>query len=305
MTKAVVFERYGAPDVLKTVDVDIENPGHGELMIAVAAAGVQPFDALFRRGDVRQFAPAQFPQQLGNEFAGTVVDCGQGVDGIEVGDHVLGWAEQRCYAQHLVVDATQVVAKPAEMPWQDAGVISASGQTASTALDILGVGPGETVLIHAAAGGVGSYAVQLAVARGANVIGTARPANHEYLSSLGATPVAYGAGLIERVRALAPDGVDSALIAVGTTEAFTASVELVPRSDHIATVAYSSAAMKYGIRVISTDRSQARLRALTEAYSSGALATEIQAVYDLDLAVAAHEAIETGHVRGKLALVVS
>jgi enoyl reductase len=305
MSKTVVFDSYGDPDVLHIADMPTGDPGPGELLVAVAAAGVQPFDALFRSGGTRQFAPATFPQRLGNEFAGTVVGRGPDVDNFAVGDDVLGWADRRCYAEHVAVPAAQAVHKPASMPWPAAGVISASGQTASTALDVLDVRQGETLLVHAAAGGVGSYVVQLAVMRGATVIGTASGANHEYLEKLGAIPVSYGEGLSARVRALAPKGVDAALVAVATREAFATSAELVHARDRIGTIAFGPAAAEYGVRMISTERSSSRLEYLVDAYAAGTLATEIQQAYPLRQAAEAHRAIETGHARGKLVLTVS
>src|SRR5262249_32748878 len=150
-----------------------------------------------------------------------------------VGDEVLGWVASSAYADHVLAGADDFVAKPEAMSWAEAGVLSASGQTAATVLADLGVGPGETLLVHAAAGGVGSYAVQLARARGATVIGTASPANHGYLRSLGAIPVAYGDGLVERVRAAVPQGVDAALVAASTMDALRASLELVADKQRI------------------------------------------------------------------------
>lgn len=302
MSTAVVFETYGDPDVLHTIDAAPQTPGPGELQIAVEAAGVQPFDALFRSGAIRQFAPARFPQRLGNEFAGTVTAVGDGVHEFALGDEVLGWAVQTCYAEHIVTSSAQVVPKPATMPWTDAGVLPASGQTASTALDVLGCDPGDTILIHAAAGGVGSFAVQIAVARGATVIGTASGRNHDYLRSLGAIPVEYGAGLTDRVHRAAPKGIDAALVAVSDVDALTVSAKVVRDLSRIGVIAYSPHAARLGIQTISTDRSTARLAGLTDLYVAGTLRISIQETYPLEHAADAHRAIETGHVRGKIAL---
>jgi enoyl reductase len=219
MSSTVVFDEYGGPDVLHVADLPAPVPGPGQVRVAVRAAGVQPFDALFRSGAARQWVPATFPQRLGNDFAG-VVDIAGGR--FAVGDEVLGWAMLCAYSEHVVVGVDDIVRKPAAMPWPEAGALSASGQTAGTALTALGVADGETVLIHAAAGGVGSLAAQIALARGARVIGTASARNHDYLRTLGAEPVAYGDGLVERLRTLAPDGVDAALDASGTVEALQA-----------------------------------------------------------------------------------
>jgi enoyl reductase len=290
MSRAVVFDRYGDPDVLHVIDTEAPRPGRGQIGVAVKAAGVQPFDALFRSGAARQWVPATFPQRLGNEFAGIAED----------GTEVLGWAMLGSYAEHVVVGVDDVVPKPAGMPWEEAGVLSASGQTAASALTQLGVKAGETVVIHAAAGGVGSFAVQIARARGATVIGTASRHNHDYLRELGAIPVEYGDGVAERIRAATPSTVDVALDASGTVEALEASREF---TDRVGTVAWQPAADQLGVRRLSTERSAAQLRELTALYEAGRLRVEIQQAYPLDEAAQAHRAIETGHVRGKLVLV--
>lgn len=302
MSRAVVFDRYGPPEVLHVVDSTPPEPGAGQVRVRVRAAGVQPFDALFRRGEAHQWVRATFPQRLGNEHAGVVDAVGDGVTGWRTGAEVLGWAMLSSYAEHVVVGVHDIAAKPPGMAWEQAGVLSASGQTAATALTALGVGEGDTVLVHAAAGGVGSFAVQLAAVRGATVIGTASPRNHDYLRTLGAIPVAYGDGLAERVRAAAPAGVDAALDASGTVAALHASVELVGDRDRIGTVAFQPAADQLGVRRLSTDRSVTQLSGLTELWAAGKLQVVIQRAYPLGEVAQAHRAIETGHVRGKLVL---
>jgi enoyl reductase len=304
MSRAVVFARYGGPEVLEVLDVEAPAPGPGRVLVSVRAAGVQPFDALFRSGAAHQWAPATFPQRLGNEFAGVVEAVGEGVTGWRAGQPVLGWAMLSAYGEHVVVGADEIVAKPVAMPWAEAGVLSASGQTAAAALAALGVGKDDTVLVHAAAGGVGTFAVQIARARGATVVGTASPRNHGYLRELGAVPVAYGDGLVERVRAAVPAGVDAALDASGTVAALRASLQLVEDRGRIGTVAYQPAADELGVRRLSTERSAARLSQLTDLYTADKLRISIQREYPLDEAAEAHRAIETGHVRGKLVLAV-
>jgi enoyl reductase len=205
------------------------------------------------------------------------------------------------YVDTVVVPASQAAAKPAAMPWPEAGVLTASGQTADTALDELGAGPGDTLLIHAAAGGVGSFAPQLAVARGAAVIGTASERNHEYLRSLGATPVSYGPGLEDRVRAAAPDRVTAVLDAFGG-EALDVSVRIVEDKTRIVTIADWSAPARLGIRRIGTDRSAARLGKLTRLYADGKLIIPVWKTPSLEKAADAHREVETRHVRGKVAL---
>lgn len=303
MSKALVFSQYGAPDVLHVIDVEPAQPGPAQVRVSVKAAGVQPFDSLFRSGAAHQWMPAVFPQRLGNEFAGIVDAVGAGVEEVVVGDEVFGWAMVTSYAEHVVVPTSDIVSKPASMPWLDAGVLAASGQTAMTALDLLGVGEGDTVLIHAAAGGVGSFAVQIARAAGATVIGTASQRNHEYLRTLGAIPVTYGEGLADRVQTVTP-GVTVALDASGTLEALQASVKLVADRQRIGTVAFQPAADALGIRRLSTQRTADRLRRLADLHHRAQLTVEIQHTYPLEQAAQAHHAIDTGHLRGKLALTV-
>jgi enoyl reductase len=301
MSAAVVFEEYGGPEVLHLSDVDPGEPGPGQVRVRVRAAGVQPADSLFRRGVMRQFLPARFPQRLGNEFAGVVDAVGPDVSAPAVGTAVIGWAAQVCYAEHVLVPATDLVSKPDSLPWTHAGVLSASGQTAVTTLELLAVTAGDTVLIHAAAGGVGSFAVQLARRSGATVVGTASPRNHEYLRGLGAIPVAYGEGLTDRVRAVVPR-VDAALDGSGTLEALQSSVDLVADRSRIGTIAFSPAAAHLGVARLSTQRSAARLARLAALSAAGELTVEIQQAYPLAEAAQAHRDLDTGHVRGKLVL---
>lgn len=195
MTHIVQFAEYGPPEVLDVIDVPTPEPGEGEVRLHVHAAGVQPFDCATRRGDVQQWQPMTLPARLGNEVAGTVQAIGERVSDIQVGDELIAYLDLQGYASEVVVPAAHTVRKPSSMPWEEAGALSVSGQTAYTALDALGIGDGDRLLVHAAAGGVGSFAVQLAVIRGATVIGTASERNHDYLRSIGAIPVTYGPGL--------------------------------------------------------------------------------------------------------------
>lgn len=300
-SSAVVFSAYGDPEVLHTVEVPLPEPAGGQVRVRVTAAGVQPFDCLFRSGQAQQWMPASFPQRLGNEFAGVIDALGPDVT-CSIGDEVLGWAMLASYAEHVVIGIDEIAPKPPGMSWAHAGVLSASGQTAASALTELDVGEGETVLIHAGAGGVGSFAVQIARSRGATAIATASPANHDYLRSLGAIPVAYGAGLTDRVRELASQGVDAALDAAGTEEALRASLELVADQDRVGAVGFNPAAAKLGVRRLSTQRSAAQLRDLTALHAAGKLEIAIQDAYPLTEAPDAHRAVETGHVRGKVVL---
>ncbi|KAB7846203.1 NADP-dependent oxidoreductase [Streptomyces mobaraensis] len=316
--KAAAINAFGGPEVVEPLELPTPEPGPGQVRVRVRAAGVQPVDGAVRRGLFHTGTTPAFPLTIGNDFAGVVDRTGEDADGFAaggspvggspadgfpVGAEVLGWAPMACHAEYVVVPVDQIVAKPAGMPWEVAGAFSASAQTAHTALELLGVGAGDTLLVHAAAGGVGTVAVQLARAYGATVIGTASPRNHDYLRSLGALPVAYGDGLVERVRALAPRGITVALDAAGGA-ALDASVELVPDRDRIGTIVGFDRAPALGVRALRTQRSAARLSALTGLWTEGRLRVEVSRTFPLERAADAHRAIETGHGRGKIALVM-
>lgn len=300
MSRAVVFEEYGGPDVLRIVDVEPPAPGPGEVRVRVEAAGVQPFDANFRGGRV-DWLRAKFPQRLGTEVSGTVDAVGAGVDAVAVGDEVLG-AVSGGYADQVLAKADHVARKPAAMPWAEAGGLTASGRAAVYVLRELGVGAGDTVLVHAASGGVGSMAVQVARARGATVIGTAGPRNHDYLRSLGATPVAYGDGLADRVRAIAPGGVDATLDAAGTEEAGRVSLELTKDPRRVVTIVGGSPADRLGVRMVSAAPTPEMLTELVDLYAQGRLRVTVHGTFPLERAADAHREVEAGHVRGKVVL---
>ncbi|GLI03597.1 NADP-dependent oxidoreductase [Phytohabitans aurantiacus] len=302
MVTAIAFTAYGGPDVLHPIEIELPTPAAGQIRVRVKAAGVNPVDTKMRRGDFAATMPANFPQRLGNEYAGIVDHVGDNVVGLVVGDEVLGSATAQSYCEYVVVDATNAVRKPAAMPWTVAAGLPAVGQAAHTALRQIAVKPGDTVLIHAAAGGVGTIAVQLARHWGATVIGTASEHNHDHLRSLGATPVSYGDGLVDRIRALAPDGVDAALDAIGG-DAITASLALVRDRHRIGTLVDTEAAKTFGILRVGA-RSTAALADLIALYEAGMLQLPIHATFPLTQAGQAHHEMQTGHVRGKVILTV-
>ena len=302
MTIAAVFDRYGPPDVLRLAEVPERHAGPGQVRVRVRAAGVQPFDVKLRSGAMAGMVPVTFPQTIGNEYAGVVDEVGDGVTGLAVGAEVLGSTMLGGQAQQVVVPADTVVAKPAVLDFPRAAALVAAAQTASGALRELRVTAGDTLLVHAAAGSVGTVAVQLARLAGATVIGTASPANHDYLRELGAIPVAYGDGLVDRVRAAAPGGVDVALDAVGGA-AISASVELVADRDRIGTIVDDRLATGYGVRVVRAGRSPARLADVVALAAEDRLVMPVR-TYPLDEVAEAHRAVESGHGRGKVVVVV-
>jgi NADPH:quinone reductase-like Zn-dependent oxidoreductase len=305
MSIAMAFAAPGPPEVLRPVEVEAPRPCAGEVLVRVRAAGVQPADLALRAGRGRPGVPVPRPAIPGNELAGVVEAAGPGVAWPGPGVEVLGFRTMGAYAQQALLPVDQLVAKPSGMPWEVAGALSASGQTAHTAIEALAVGPGETVLISGAAGGVGTVAVQLATARGARVIATASERNHAYLRSLGPAgrviPTTYGEGLVERVRALAPDGVDAALDAAGA-EAARASADLVRDRSRAGTLVAFDLVDQLGIRALRSDRSAARLAELVRLWSAGALRIHISATFPLARAAEAHRLVGTGHGRGKVVL---
>ncbi|MFC5822435.1 NADP-dependent oxidoreductase [Nonomuraea insulae] len=303
MAIAIAFSAYGGPDVLHPIRIAPPAVEAGHVRVRVKAAGVNPVDAKLRRGDFAATLPATFPCRLGNEYAGVVEQVGDDVTEFAAGDEVLGSVTAQGYAEYVVVNAADVVRKPAAMPWTVAAGLPAVGQTAYTALRRIGVGPGDTVLVHAAAGGVGTVAVQLARLWGATVIGTASERNHRYLRSLGAIPVSYGDGLIERIRTLAPQGVDAALDAIGG-ESITASLAVVADRRRIGTLVDVQAVKDHGILRVG-GRSTADLRELVTLYEQGSLQIPIHATFPLGQAAQAHREVQTGHVRGKIVLTVT
>ncbi|MEU7904406.1 NADP-dependent oxidoreductase [Actinoplanes sp. NPDC049118] len=299
--RAAVFDRYGPPEVLRIADLPDPEPGPGQVLVRVRAAGVQPFDVAVRQGWIKR-GPAHFPHQVGQEYSGVVELLGEGVTGLAVGDPVLGSTMMAGQATHVVVPASDVVAKPPELDFPTAAALVAAAQTASGSLLDLGVTAGDVLLVHAAAGSVGTVAVQLARLAGATVIGTASPANHDYLRRLGALPVAYGDGVVEAVRAVAGGPVTVALDAAGRG-AVAASVELgVPR-DRIGTIVDDKAAAEFGTRVVRLGRSPARLAEVVALAARGMVTMPVRS-YPLAEAAEAHAVVEAGHGRGKVVLIV-
>ncbi|MEU6880136.1 NADP-dependent oxidoreductase [Streptomyces sp. NPDC046712] len=302
--EAIVYEEFGGPDVLRhETGIEVPEPGRGEVRVKVAAVGVNPVDHKRRYGWVEEFYPTTFPAVPGLEFAGTVDALGPGVTGVEVGDEVLGWTKTGAYAQYALADL--FVPKPAGLSWEQAASLPVAGETAQRVLDLLGVTSGETLLLHGAAGVVGSVAVQLAVAAGVTVIGTASEPNHAYLRSLGAIPVTYGEGLADRVRAAAPQGVDAVFDAAGH-DTLSVSIELLGGAkERIVTIAATDAE-EHGIvfsgviegpdQVRDWITSQARLAA------EGRLQVRLAETLPLKEASRAQELSESGHARGKLIL---
>lgn len=303
--KAAAFRSVGGPEVMEVMSFPDPQPGPGQVRVRVKTAGIQHYDCGVRSGWTPQGVTIQLPQIPGNEFAGIIDQVGEGVTGFHVGSEVLGFRVLNCYAEYVVVGTDQIVSKPGSMTWEEAGGLTGNGQGAYIAMKAIGVGPGDTVLIHGAAGSLGAFAVQLAKEWGAKtIIGTASESNHDYVRSLGAIPITYGEGLVERVRALVPDGVDAAFDTAGA-EAVRASVELVQDRNRICTFVAYDLIEELGLRVIRSQRSAARLAELVELHSKGKLSILIRQTFPLEQVAEAHQLIETRHGRGKIVLTVS
>jgi NADPH:quinone reductase-like Zn-dependent oxidoreductase len=298
--RAAVFDRFGPPDVLAVREMPDPEPGAGEVRVRVRAAGVQPFDVYARRGEM-PFLGITPPSTIGQEYSGVVDRVGEGVTSVAPGDEVLGSTMLNGQASAVVVLAENVVRKPPGLDFPTAAGLVAAGQTATGALSELGVGPDDVLLVHAAAGSVGTVAVQVARLLGATVIGTASPANQAYLRQLGAIPVEYGPGLTAQVEATGRTPT-VALDAAGRG-AVEASAELGIPLDRIGTIADDKAAAEIGARVVRAGRSPQRLAEVVALSARGSLTMPIRA-YPLAEVAAAHAAVETGHGRGKVVLIV-
>ncbi|PWK87186.1 NADPH:quinone reductase-like Zn-dependent oxidoreductase [Lentzea atacamensis] len=294
--RAVRYHQYGDPGVLTVEDAPEPHAGLGEIRIRVQSVSVNPYDWKVRAGYLAEVIPTTFPATVGSDATGIVDEVGEGVSGVEIGDRVFGLG-QGTTAEYAVLTAWSPV--PRGWTVEQAAAAGLVSATAVTSLDALGDLAGRTVLVEGAAGGVGSAAVQIAVARGATVIGTASKTNHDFLRELGATPITYGEGLTERVAAVAPDGVDAALDTAGSGS-LAEIVTIVGDASRVATVAdFGAAAL--GVTLIAGNANAAS--ALAGAYrvaESGAYTPRVDATYPLEKAADAHAHVQGGHARGKV-----
>lgn len=311
MTRTVIATTFGGPEVLAVVDEQVPAPGPGEVRVRLRAVGVNPFDVKSYSGAFGA-DPGRLPIRPGIEASGVVEAVGPDAVGptgpIAVGDEVIVNPGARAYTELITVPAAVTFAKPATLPFEHAAALLSSGTTAVDALTTVRVSAGETVLVHGAAGAVGTATVQLALARGATVIGTARMGNHAALRALGATPVEYGDGLEGRLRALAPDGVDAAIDTAGTDEAIDASLALVPDRGRIVTIVAFDRAERDGFRAIGGgDPDSVRIRREARAElialaGRGEFEVTVAETFPLADAARAHRALLGPHPRGKFVL---
>ncbi|MEU6722113.1 NADP-dependent oxidoreductase [Nonomuraea wenchangensis] len=311
--RAVQFSEYGGPGVVHVAEVEEPHAGPGTVRVAVRASGLSAGETRIRSGELRGVVPVTFPFRTGFDAAGVVDEVGAGVTGVEAGDEVFGMTAtttRGANADHAVLVAW--APKPAAWSWEEAGGAAGGVETATRVLDRLAAGAGHTVLVQGAAGGVGTVAVQLAVARGAAVIGTASERNHAFLRSLGAEPTTYGTGLAERVRALAPGGVDAVFDCAGGSLPDLVAVAGDPA--RVVTIAPDLTAAAHGVHLShaapgadpGTGADPLAVHGLgvaVELAARGLLRVPVAAAFPLTEAAAAHELSESRHARGKIVLV--
>ena len=302
--RAVRFDQYGGPDVLYVAEVPMPVPAAGEVVVEVRAAGINPGEAGIRSGAFHSQVPAEFPSGQGSDLAGVIAAVGDGVTEFAVGDEVLGFSWRRSsHATHVAVPVTQLIRKPPQLSWPVAGCLYMVAATGYAAVRATAVSPGDTVAVSAAAGGIGSFVVQLLAVRGARVLGIASPANADWLTAHGATPVPYGDGLAERLTAAAPDGIDAFIDLFGP-EYVQLAVDLgIPR-DRIETIVSFAKAAELGTKsegsgTASTQEVMSDVAALV---ASGEVEIPIAASYPLDQVADAFARLEQRHTRGKIVL---
>lgn len=306
MSKAVRFDEYGEVDVLQVIDVQKPVPGKGEVLVAVKAAGINPGEAAIRRGLMEEIFPTTFPSGQGSDFAGVVEEVGSDVDGVAVGDEVIGFSEKRTsHAEFVVVSAEQVTPKPANVSWEVAGGLYVAGTTAYAAVRAVKLAAGDTVAVAGAAGGVGVIAVQLATRAGATVLGIAGPANDEWLTEHGVIPVNYGDGLADRLRQAAPEGrIDAFLDFFGGGYVELAVTELGVDRSRVDTIIDFAAVEQFGVQAAgNADANNAGVLAeLAALVAAGDLEVPIAEVVPLDDVQGAYRTLEQRHTRGKIVL---
>lgn len=310
MTRAVVFTKFGGPDVLEVAQVADVSPNEGEVAISVEAAGVNPIDWKVRSGS-RATGPLREPQRVGADGAGVVTAVGVGVDGFRVGDPVAFREATGAYASDLCVPASKVFIRPSSVDAPVAAALGIPVGTAYQSLRSLGVTDRDVLLIHGGSGSVGQAAIQLALLWGARVIATTSQSRVDRVRHLGAEPVVYGEGLADRLRACGAD-VTAVLDAAGTDEGIAASLDVASDRTRIATIVRGKEAATWGIRAFLAGSGVA-LTAQQEAWrseampvvlslvASGRFQVEIGARYTLDQAADAHHASESG-APGKLVI---
>jgi NADPH:quinone reductase-like Zn-dependent oxidoreductase len=298
--QALQFTAYGGPEVLEWADAPDPHAGPGQIRIAVRAASVNAIDWKTISGAMSRGQPMVGTGYLGNDAAGVVDEVGEGVTGVSVGDGVFGRG-RNMQAEYAVLAAW--AAKPASIDWAVAAAAGVAGETSERGLRLLAVKAGDTLFVDGGAGGVGAVAVQMAIARGARVIASASEANHDYLREIGATPVLYGQGVAERVRAAAGGRVDAVFDVAGKTPVQDL-ISLAPEPSQVLSIA-NFAAGQAGARVTGGSADSHPMEALAlvaELLAQNKLVIKVQ-TFPFDRAAEAYRISQGGHVRGKLVLI--
>jgi len=298
--RALQYKAYGGPEVLEWAEAPEPHTGPGQVRVAVRAASVNPIDWKVLTGMLSGGEPMQGTGYLGSDAAGVVDEVGDQVTGVTVGDEVFGRG-QHTQAEYAVLDAW--AAKAPSIDWAVAAAAGVAGETSERGLRLLDVNTGDTLFVDGGAGGVGAVAVQMALARGANVVASASEANHDYLREIGAIPVLYGQGLAERVRAAAGGPVAAVFDVAGKTPVEDL-ISLAPEPSQVVTIANYTAGQA-GARVTGGGADSQPMQALAqvaELLAENKLVIKVQ-TFPFDRAAEAYRISQSGHVRGKLVLV--
>jgi NADPH:quinone reductase-like Zn-dependent oxidoreductase len=302
--RAVRFDQYGGVDVLEVRNVEDPVPGPGQVLVAVKAAGVNPGEIGIREGRLHDRWPASFPSGQGTDLAGTVKAVGDGVTAFAPGDEVLGWTEDRAsQAELVVVAADQLTPKPASLPWEVAGSLFVVGMAAYASIDAVAPKPGETVVVSAAAGGVGSVAVQLARRTGAAVIGLAGEHNHAWLRAHDIVPVTYGDGQAQRIRDAANGEIDAFIDTFGGGYVDLA-IELGVAPQRINTIIDYDAVERLGVNAQGTHAiaTAPLLAKLAQLVADGSIEIPVARTFPLDQVRDAYNELAARHSHGKIVL---
>jgi NADPH:quinone reductase-like Zn-dependent oxidoreductase len=305
--RAVRFDQYGDVDVLKVVEVPRPQAGQGQVVVDVVAAAINPGEASIRKGLLHARWPASFPSGQGSDFAGVVSELGSSADGVAVGDEVIGWSDERSsHAEAVSVPASQVVPKPAKVPWEAAGSLYVAGTTAWATIEAVRLQRGEILAVSGAAGGVGSIVMQLARRLGATVLGIAGEGNADWLESMGTTPVVYGDGLPDRLGAAASGRVDAFIDCFGGGYVDLAIDQLGVRPDRVDTIIDRDAASRAGANAAGMAAIEDVGSVITELAAlieQGHLVIPVAATFALDDVRQAYTLLERRHTRGKIVLI--
>ncbi|MET7402146.1 NADP-dependent oxidoreductase [Dactylosporangium sp. NPDC005572] len=304
MARAVRFEKFGGPEVLQVVEVARPVPGPRTVLLRVRAAGLNPVESGIRGGFLQRVYRTSFPSGQGRDVAGVVEEAGPGAEGFTAGDEVFGWADEfGTHAELVLVPVRNLARRPAAVPWEVAGALYTAGAAAYAAVRAVAAGPGDTVVVAGAAGGVGTLAVQLAREAGAAVVGLASEPHHAWLREHGVIPVAYGDGVLDRLRAVA--GQADAFVDTFGGGYVDLALAFGVRPDRINTLIDFEAAARHGVHAVGSNdaSSPAVLEELAGLVAAGRLDVPIERVVGLEEVADAYALLERRHTLGKLVLV--